>query len=53
MSAYLLGDPVEYRVWPDGTVQLAEDGEPHRWMSDDYSTVLAHSEEEAIEMVLG
>ena len=36
-----------YRVWPDGTVQDAEDT-PYSWMSDDYTVVNAESEESAI-----
>lgn len=54
MSAYLLdhAGTQRYRVWPDGTVQSLEDGEPYSWMSDDYEVVDAHSEEEAAEMVL-
>ena len=37
-----------YRVWPDGTVQSTEDGQPHQWMSDDFLVVSASSEEEAL-----
>ena len=36
-----------YRVWPDGTVQAVEDGEPHSWMSDDFITVCATNGEDA------
>jgi hypothetical protein len=36
-----------YRVWPDGTVQMVEDGAPYSWMSDDYRLVLAADEEAA------
>lgn len=36
-----------YRVWPDGTVQDAEE-EPYHWMSDDYMLINANSEEEAL-----
>lgn len=36
-----------YRVWPDGTVQDVEEGDPYSWMSDDYQLVLAGSEEDA------
>ena len=39
----------DFRVWPDGTVQAVSEGEPHAWMSDDYETVSATSEEEALE----
>lgn len=38
----------EYRVWPDGTVQESE-GEPaFSWLSDDFLTVRASSEADAI-----
>jgi hypothetical protein len=37
-----------YRVWPDGTVQMAEDGAPYSWMSDDYALVLAADEADAV-----
>jgi len=41
-----------WRVWPDGTVQL--DGDPdYPWMSDDYSTVYADDEEDAVRLALG
>ena len=36
-----------YRVWPDGTVQAVEDGEPYSWMSDDFIVVYAMNDEEA------
>lgn len=36
-----------YRVWPDGTVQATEDGEPYSWMSDDFMEVDAMDEDEA------
>lgn len=36
-----------YRVWPDGTVQAKEDGEPYSWMSDDFMEVHAMDEDEA------
>lgn len=36
-----------FRVWPDGTVQMVDDGAPHSWMSDDYALVLAASHEDA------
>lgn len=39
----------QYRVWPDGTVQCPEDGEyPYSWMSDDYLTVWAYDEQDAL-----
>lgn len=38
----------QYRVWPDGTVQAVEDGEPYAWMSDDFALVWAGDEEEAL-----
>lgn len=42
---------VEYRVWPDGTVQEASI-EPYPWMSDDYTTVWAADEEDALAKML-
>ena len=33
-------DQVQFRVWPDGTVQCVDDGYPaYSYMSDDYATV--------------
>lgn len=40
-------DQVQFRVWPDGTVQAVEDGEPYSHMSDDYAVVWAYDEDEA------
>ncbi len=40
-------DQIAYRVWPDGTVQATEDGEPYSWMSDDFMEVDAMDEDEA------
>ena len=37
-----------YRVWPDGTVQDADD-EPYSWLSDDYMLVHALDEDNARE----
>ncbi len=37
-----------YRVWPDGTVQATEDGEPYSWMSDDFMVIRAAGEDEAL-----
>jgi len=42
----------EYRVWPDGTVQETSEP-PYTWMSDDYSTVWAIDEGDALAKVLG
>ncbi len=39
-----------FRVWPDGTTQSSEDGEPYPWMSDDFLQIDAGSEEEALEI---
>jgi hypothetical protein len=39
---------MEYRVWPDGTVQEAHET-PYEWMSDDYRYVWADDEEDAWE----
>lgn len=42
----------QFRVWPDGTCQCVDDGEPpYEWMSDDYMTVWATTEDEAIQNV--
>jgi hypothetical protein len=38
-----------YRIWPDGTTQDAEET-PYPWMSDDYRTAEAASEEDASAM---
>lgn len=47
-------DQEQFRVWPDGTVQCVEpDEEPYPWMSDDYTTVWAYNEDEALAKVLG
>lgn len=46
-------DEVQFRVWPDGTVQAVEDGPPHSHMSDDFQTVFALCEDDAVKMVLG
>lgn len=43
----------DYRVWPDGTVQATEDGEPYSWMSDDFAVIRAGSPEEADRRVNG
>lgn len=37
----------QYRVWPDGTVQEAAD-KPYPWMSDDYTTLWAEDETDAL-----
>ena len=42
---------IEYRVWPDGTVQEASEP-PYEWMSDDYATVWATDEEDALAKTL-
>ena len=48
-------DQLQFRVWPDGTVQYVDEGYPwpYSYMSDDYSTVWAYNEAEAINKVLG
>ena len=43
---------VMFRVWPDGTVQPVEDGDPYSWMSDDYVVVEADNEDEAVRNAL-
>jgi len=45
-------DTVQFRVWPDGTVQAVEDGEPYSHMSDDFQTVFALCEDDAVAMAL-
>ena len=40
-------EQLAYRVWPDGTVQGTEDGEPYSWMSDDFMMIHAADEDEA------
>ena len=53
MSGQRFYDQVQFRVWPDGTVQGVEEGEePYAWMSDDYATVWAYDEDEAMSKVL-
>ena len=41
-------EQLAYRVWPDGTVQATEDGEPYSWMSDDFMVIRAADEDEAL-----
>jgi predicted 2-oxoglutarate/Fe(II)-dependent dioxygenase YbiX len=41
-------DQIQFRVWPDGTVQAVEDGEPYAHMSDDYQLVWAMDEDLAL-----
>lgn len=43
-------DPTLFRVWPDGTVQEA-DQEAYPWMSDDHTLVWAYNEDEALAKV--
>jgi hypothetical protein len=38
---------IEYRVWPNGTVQEAS-SDPYPFMSDDYEYVWADDEEQAL-----
>ncbi len=37
-----------YRVWPDGTTQEAEEGPPYSHKSDDFITIEAFDEEDAL-----
>lgn len=37
----------KFRVWPNGTVQEADE-EPYSWLSDDYMIVEAENEEDAL-----
>lgn len=41
-------DEIKFRVWPDGTVQAVEDGEPYSHMSDDYQIIWALDEADAL-----
>ena len=45
-------DEIQFRVWPDGTVQSVEDGEPYSHMSDDYALVWAFYEDLARDKVI-
>jgi hypothetical protein len=42
-------DQVQFRVWPDGTVQCCDD-DAYTYMSDDYQLVWACDEDEAYEV---
>jgi len=42
-------DQQVFRVWPDGTVQDIDDGDPYLWMSDDYVLVFAETPDEALD----
>lgn len=37
-----------FAVWPDGTVQNLDEGEPHFWMTDDFKVVRAMDEGDAL-----
>ena len=39
----------QFRVWPDGTVQAVDDGDPLSHMSDDYMLVWAYDERDALQ----
>ena len=41
-------DETQFRVWPDGTVQCVEDGEPYAHMSDDFALIWALYEGQAL-----
>lgn len=43
-------DEALFRVWPDGTVQCADE-EPYPWMSDDYRLVWGYDEDAALAKV--
>ena len=51
-EAELFPGKLKYRVWPDGTVQDAEDT-PYRHMSDDYMEVWAADMDTADNLVNG
>lgn len=38
----------QFRVWPDDTVQEVDGSEPYSHMSDDFATVTAEDEEDAL-----
>lgn len=38
-----------FRVWPDGTTQLVEDGPPYEFMSDDYIIIAAYDDADAVQ----
>ena len=40
---------IDYRVWPDGTVQAKEDGPAYSHMSDDYLVVQAEDDDDALQ----
>lgn len=44
---------LDFRVWPDGTTQLVEDGPPYDFMSDDYMIVTAYDDEDAVRQYNG
>ena len=39
--------PLQFRVWPDGTVHSVDES-PYQWMSDDFVEVTAENEEGAV-----
>lgn len=39
---------MKFRVWPNGTTQAVEDGEPYSWMSDDFAIIEADDEDQAL-----
>ncbi len=43
---------MKYRVWPDDTVQDADE-DPYDWMSDDFTIVEAPDEEAAMRLAAG
>lgn len=43
------GQFADYRVWPDGTTQLVEDGPPYEFMSDDYIIIAAYDDADAVQ----
>jgi hypothetical protein len=48
MDADPIADKAQFRVWPHGTVQAVDDGEPYDWLSDDFAVVWAYSDEDAL-----
>ena len=42
----------KFRVWCDGTCQSYENSDSYSWMSDDYITIEANDEAEAVEIAI-
>lgn len=42
------GNLISYRVWPDGTVQEVDEADAYSYKSDDFVTIEAFDEEDAL-----